>query len=485
MEKKYKIFKRICALFIVVLLNFNVFATTISNDGSSFVTKSEFDEMTKRFNEQMQIYQSSLNSKIDTSISSYLAGMSSVQSVDIKFDTRFKNIRWIRNLPLNSEHTTSSEQNKSYLATKYNDGVSVNYYMVDYFAGTYRQGGTLNTSFTGGAKDSSDFTGWTNRPTINNWSWSIKLNDSKNFGYLNGECRYHYYYWDTSGSDWTVSGIACGNNSTTVYPEIGLSYDSYGRLTATWKRKYDRGTSTTATETLSCSPRFVESRFLSDSNPMYYMFGTANTEEYYCVPNDFTAADIGYFNTWFTAENAEIKNSSGTNILTNASVNLHRHLTNGPQVNLTTSTLSAKAVRSKKWVMRNWYNQYLKDQNIAEVRLYEGIPLITSTPETGTVKIDMEVLVYNANGEQLAEEALFGIKNDKWDNSDSNGGTVKLIDDLGRVIGNAERIKTSGRKVSIKFNANLGDKFYFKMYPEGTQNGRYVRISNMKMVVEK
>ena len=135
--------------------------------------------------------------------------------------------------------------------------------------------------------------------------------------------------------------------------------------------------------------------------------------------------------------------------------------------------------------MRNWYNQYLKDQNIAEVRLYEGIPLITSTPETGTVKIDMEVLVYNANGEQLAEEALFGIKNDKWDNSDSNGGTVKLIDDLGRVIGNAERIKTSGRKVSIKFNANLGDKFYFKMYPEGTQNGRYVRISNMKMVVEK
>lgn len=162
MKKQYKIFKRICALFIVVLLNFNVFATTTSNDGSAFVTKAEFDELTKKFNEQMQTYQSSLNARIDTAISSYLAGMSSVQSVDIKFDTRFKNIRWIRNLPLHTEHT--AEQNKSFLDTKYTDGVSVNYYMVDYFSGSYRQGGTLNTSFDSGAKESSNYTGWTNRP---------------------------------------------------------------------------------------------------------------------------------------------------------------------------------------------------------------------------------------------------------------------------------------------------------------------------------
>ena len=65
------------ALFIVALLNINTFATTATNDGSEFVTKAEFDSLMKKFNDQMETYNAGLNTKIDSAISAYLAGMSS------------------------------------------------------------------------------------------------------------------------------------------------------------------------------------------------------------------------------------------------------------------------------------------------------------------------------------------------------------------------------------------------------------------------
>ena len=69
------------ALFIVVLLNINSYAAVGANDGSAFVTKAEFDALVNTFNEQMDSYQSGLNSKIDGSIANYLAGLSNTKTV--------------------------------------------------------------------------------------------------------------------------------------------------------------------------------------------------------------------------------------------------------------------------------------------------------------------------------------------------------------------------------------------------------------------
>ena len=72
MKKFLKFGKKIIALFIIVLLNVNTYATVNANDGSAFVTKAEFDTLVKNFNEAMNSYQSGLNAKIDDSISNYL-----------------------------------------------------------------------------------------------------------------------------------------------------------------------------------------------------------------------------------------------------------------------------------------------------------------------------------------------------------------------------------------------------------------------------
>ena len=81
MNKFIKLGKRILALFIVVLLNINTYATANSNDGSQFITKAEFDALTENFNKLMDSYQSGLNAKIDNAISNYIAGLSTVSKL--------------------------------------------------------------------------------------------------------------------------------------------------------------------------------------------------------------------------------------------------------------------------------------------------------------------------------------------------------------------------------------------------------------------
>ena len=83
MKKFFKLGKRMLALFIVVLLNINSYAAVGANDGSAFVTKAEFDALVNTFNEQMDGYQSGLNSKIDGAIANYLAGLSSETTIGL------------------------------------------------------------------------------------------------------------------------------------------------------------------------------------------------------------------------------------------------------------------------------------------------------------------------------------------------------------------------------------------------------------------
>ena len=76
MRKLINLYKRNIAVFAIVLMSINTFATTASNDGSSFVTKAEFDNLMIGFNDRMNEYQAALNAKIDQAVSGYIAGMS-------------------------------------------------------------------------------------------------------------------------------------------------------------------------------------------------------------------------------------------------------------------------------------------------------------------------------------------------------------------------------------------------------------------------
>ena len=67
--------KALCLIF-AFLLSINSFAAVVSdNDGSAFITKAEFDSLKNNFQTQLDSYNTQIDSKIDSAISSYLAGV--------------------------------------------------------------------------------------------------------------------------------------------------------------------------------------------------------------------------------------------------------------------------------------------------------------------------------------------------------------------------------------------------------------------------
>lgn len=63
-------------LFALLVLPVNTFSAIVSdNDGSAFITKSEFDSLKNDFQSQLNQYNTTIDAKIDQAISSYLAGI--------------------------------------------------------------------------------------------------------------------------------------------------------------------------------------------------------------------------------------------------------------------------------------------------------------------------------------------------------------------------------------------------------------------------
>ena len=76
MRKSTRIVKKYIAVFLIVLMSINTFGAVVSdNDGSAFITKAEFDSMKNDFQSQIDQYNTSIDSKIDGAIASYLSGI--------------------------------------------------------------------------------------------------------------------------------------------------------------------------------------------------------------------------------------------------------------------------------------------------------------------------------------------------------------------------------------------------------------------------
>ena len=68
--------KKLLALFLVVLMSIESFAAVVSdNDGAAFITKAEFDSLKNDFQNQIDQYNNNIDTKIDSAIASYLAGV--------------------------------------------------------------------------------------------------------------------------------------------------------------------------------------------------------------------------------------------------------------------------------------------------------------------------------------------------------------------------------------------------------------------------
>ncbi|MBP3200442.1 MAG: hypothetical protein J6M39_02180 [Lachnospiraceae bacterium] len=96
MRKSTRIVKRVLALFLVVLMSINTLGAVVSdNDGSAFITKAEFDSLKNNFQSQIDQYNTSIDSKIDGAIASYLAGINVAKKSIISCPVaNYNTIRW-------------------------------------------------------------------------------------------------------------------------------------------------------------------------------------------------------------------------------------------------------------------------------------------------------------------------------------------------------------------------------------------------------
>ena len=96
MRKSTRIVKRLLALFLVVLMSIESIGAVVSdNDGSAFITKAEFDSLKNNFQSQIDQYNTSIDSKIDGAIASYLAGINVAKKSIISCPVaNYNTIRW-------------------------------------------------------------------------------------------------------------------------------------------------------------------------------------------------------------------------------------------------------------------------------------------------------------------------------------------------------------------------------------------------------
>jgi hypothetical protein len=89
MENGIRLIKRMIALSLVLLLSIESFGAIVSdNDGSAFITKAEFDSLKNSFQSQIDQYNTSIDSKIDGAIASYLAGIKVSTSEKLNLDSK-------------------------------------------------------------------------------------------------------------------------------------------------------------------------------------------------------------------------------------------------------------------------------------------------------------------------------------------------------------------------------------------------------------
>lgn len=105
------IMEKIICLIISFVICFNTFAAVVSdNDGSAFITKSEFDSLKNDFQSKLDSYNTSIDSKIDNAIASYLSGvkMDTTFVIDTNFSTLDYPITIIDKRKIIEEVTTSA-----------------------------------------------------------------------------------------------------------------------------------------------------------------------------------------------------------------------------------------------------------------------------------------------------------------------------------------------------------------------------------------
>ena len=247
--------KRIISFFMILMLSMNSFAVAVSdNDGSAFITKAEFDSLKNSFQSHLNQYNNSIDSKIDTAISEYLAGITTLKEptnlIDQFVSSTGEKMTWVYNLPGVGSNLRTNEININSIGYITRRSVSnLNYKAGAWLtsAGYPTGGGYAVSAITFGHPEFDITYGysqhalayarlgyiqeandtWMQLPT--NWTDYYTANASQaTYDYYNSTSSYKERSTTGSGSGWLYQNLNGVNvlkyYCTAIYPKIDLEY---------------------------------------------------------------------------------------------------------------------------------------------------------------------------------------------------------------------------------------------------------------------
>ena len=464
MNKFIKLGKRILALFIVVLLNVNTYAAVGANDGSAFVTKAEFDALVNTFNDQMDIYQSGLNSKIDGAIANYLAGLSSTK--------RSPQTALINNLGKFAFVNTwdiwpDGEQSELGDKFKWTYGITISFTMQSSIGSWEVYSGDSDSSasqVTVGTKQSK-------------FIYSSKSNTNEGYYCISG------LLYSNPVSSYSVSYLRSVNlTSNTVGGPTPAMIQRENITTFGSETKNIGGTIFGANISLQGTANFntedkvkadipmlkkVSGKTVGTGATVYHVLNTEQTKLKTTNLNKYKA------NCKSTSSWPRRRNSSGQDVV------------NGNFANATNYGMYSYEHDYKEVAAAQGYTYFI-DDTISSVSgkptgYYEGLPLFKAG-EDGTV--EMLINFTNSNNDNTkfeVKEGAFGNTEISPGFGDLKDASCQYVDDEGNVIKNIYTIP-SGKTVTMKFECKKNNMYWIKAEP--TNGETTISASSIDIITE-
>ena len=458
MNKGVRLIKRLIALFLVLIFSIESFAAVVSdNDGSAFITKAKFDSLKNNFQNQIDQYNTSIDSKIDGAIASYLAG--------IKVDKKTKQGNLLQRFSSRVDWGTIPIKATS---TKY---------VINSFAALFFQGDGYMSGSPGGLSCSYKAGSYTDTSTgTGTYNLFQKENSKKYYyGYTSNEyCQTNYnfsgvFMTTTAGS---LSGKNVPSSFINVVEQISPADTSFtwgnGSDTHTWYKSTPNTSGWSAKYSYWTRSDGYHNGTVS-VNTCVMSSGQVSTSSYDMI--DFNNRVGGYSETGAVTPfrlNVSLNYNLSTTIM-------YQTMTNYPSMNASHSYFYPQRYSTKPSELYSW-GAYLALGR--DIYLYQGLPLFKATAN-GKVKMVFTLYTTDAS----AANASFYLRdNTYFDNSSSPVGTQEFdvwsFDSAGNKTLVGENYVwfyvPRSTKVEIQFDAKKDHEYIFKLVPSNTSYYAYL-----------
>ena len=276
------IIKKFLSIILSLSMLTNGIAAVVSdNDGSAFITKAEFDSLKNNFQSQLDSYNTSIDSKIDSAIASYLSGikMSTEEAIG-ELVSNYKELYWCHDFSLECVKKTFSNKTSN---TK-NSGT----YTPDYTNMT----GWCPWRTNRGARGTFDFMSFWGAGMCSFWlSFNSDTGDSRDSGNEQDAHAFRYtvpLLCFNVTSDYVIREKSLLQYNRTFYPflrfglkpDLGWGYNYINTATSATKTMYYKPETPQTGEYIRLKMANSEDNLSSDDAYWYEIWDESNTEAF-------------------------------------------------------------------------------------------------------------------------------------------------------------------------------------------------------------